>query len=260
MNKAVLVTGASGGGGLAIAKKFAGEGYAVFVTSRDAPRAESAARLIREECGVFSKGYGLGVSDEAEVISVFHDIRSHGCLLDTAVFNAANLGLDMDPFKVDLEEWAKVILTNVVWNFSVARASAAQMREKGGGSIVFIGSNTHRRALKNRSAYITSKGAIVSMSKALAVDLGRYHIRVNTLAPGSIKTSRWFACSESLRRSRLKRVPIGDITDFDDLSNAAFFLGSDLSKNITGTELVVDGGADAQLFPDDIRGDNNAAD
>ena len=86
------------------------------------------------------------------------------------------------------------------------------------------------------------------MSKAFAVDLGRYGIRSNVVLPGTIKTERWVKMGNS-RIVDGDFTPIGDISDFEDIANAAFYLGSDLSKNVTGTEITVDGGMTCQLYP-----------
>lgn len=86
------------------------------------------------------------------------------------------------------------------------------------------------------------------MSKALAVDLGEYGIRSNVVLPGTIKTERWVKMgSKQIVNGTL--TPIGDISDFEDIANAAWFLGSDESKNITGAEIIVDGGMSCQLYP-----------
>jgi NAD(P)-dependent dehydrogenase (short-subunit alcohol dehydrogenase family) len=122
------------------------------------------------------------------------------------------------------------------------------MREHKKGSVVFISSNTAYRAIPNRAAYSASKGGINSFSKALAVDLGPYGIRCNVVLPGTIKTERWVQMgSKQIVNGTL--TPIGDISDFEDIANAAFFFGSDASKNVTGAELILDGGMSCQLYP-----------
>lgn len=114
--------------------------------------------------------------------------------------------------------------------------------------MVFISSNTAYRAIPNRAAYSASKGRINSFSKALAVDLGPYGIRCNVVLPGTIKTERWVQMgSKQIVNGTL--TPIGDISDFEDIANAAFFFGSDASKNVTGAELILDGGMSCQLYP-----------
>ena len=129
-----------------------------------------------------------------------------------------------------------------VWKFPYVAGA------NGGGAFVFISSNSAVRPNPNRIAYVTSKGGINSMSKAFAVDLGKYGIRSNVVLPGTIKTERWHAMgSKQIVNGTL--TPIGDISDFEDIAAAAYFLGSDMAKNITGAEITVDGGMTAQLYP-----------
>ena len=86
------------------------------------------------------------------------------------------------------------------------------------------------------------------MSRALAVDLGQYGIRSNVIMPGTIKTQRWVAMGNR-QISNGAMVPLGDISDFEDIANAVWFLGTEASKNISGTELVIDGGMSTQIYP-----------
>lgn len=250
MKKAVLVTGASSGTGFAIADKFAKEGYAVFISSRNAAEAENAAKKIQNKYSTYALGLKMSSDSKEDVGIAFAKIEESGYYLEALVLNAADLGIDMPVLTTDISNWMRVINTNLGWNFQIVQ-SAARIMTKHGGSIVFIGSNTSTRAIKNRSAYIASKGGINSLTKALAVELGEYGIRVNCVASGSIKTIRWDKLSFENQEEKKKRVPINDIADFEDIANAAWFLSCDMSKNITGTILTVDGGADAQLFPNE---------
>lgn len=158
MKKAVFVTGGTVGSGLAIAERFAKEGYAVIITSRGEERAWEAARGVAEKYGVFAKGYGLDIRDEQRVIDIFNDIDANGCFVETVVLNSADLGFGKDPakgmdfFTVPVEEFQRVLETNLVWNFTIIRQAALRMREQHKGAIVFIGSNTAYRAIPNRSA------------------------------------------------------------------------------------------------------------
>lgn len=254
MKKAVLVTGATVGSGYACAARFAAEGYDVFITSRDGNRAREAAASMEKEYGVFARGFCLGTDSEREVQDMFAAIDSTGRFVETVILNAANMGFGSDPAKgqdlltVPVEEFAQVFQTNLVWNFMIIRQAALRMRTQSKGAIVFISSNTAYRAIPNRTAYCASKGGINAMSKALAVDLGPMGIRCNVVLPGTIKTERWYQMgSKQIVNGTL--TPIGDISDFADIANAAWFLGSDESKNITGAELIVDGGMSCQLYP-----------
>ncbi len=248
MNKSVFVTGASRGTGFSIARRFAREGYDVFITSRDEKQALEAAKKIEDEFCVNARGYGLIVGSEEKVIEIFEEIKNRKYLLDTLVLNAADLGIGMDVFNVKLEDFMEVFKTNLGWNFSIARQAAIQMKKKGKGSIVFISSNTAYRAIPDRCAYIASKGGILALSKALAIDLGKFGIRTNCVVAGMIKTERWQE-SEQLRNIPSNYTPIGDIAEFDDIANGVWYLGSDESKNTTGAEIIIDGGNCAQLYP-----------
>lgn len=254
MQKAMFVTGGTVGTGFATAEKFAQNGYAVFITSRKAEKAEEAARKISDKYGVFAKGYGLDIRNEQAVIDIFNDIDKCGCFVETVVLNSADMGFGTDPtkgmdfFTVPVEEFQRVFETNLVWNFTIVRQAAIRMKEYHKGAIVFFSSNTAYRAIPNRSAYSASKGGINAMSKAFAIDLGPYGIRSNVVLPGTIKTARWVEMgNKQIVNGTL--TPIGDISDFEDIANAAFYLGTDLSKNVTGTEITVDGGMSCQLYP-----------
>ncbi|MBQ7301669.1 MAG: SDR family oxidoreductase [Clostridia bacterium] len=254
MNRSVFVTGATNGTGYAIASRFASEGYDVFVTSRDGERAQAAADRIAAEHGVFARGFALDIRDEARVIEIFNEIDTLDRFVETVVLNAADLGYGTDPakgldfFEQTIEEFSRVFETNLVWNFTIVRQAALRMREYGKGAVVFIGSNTAYRAIPNRAAYCASKGGMIAMAKAFAVDLGPYGIRVNIVLPGTIKTDRWVAMGDK-QIVNGELTPIGDISDFEDIANAAWYLGSDESKNVTGAEIVVDGGMSCQLYP-----------
>ncbi len=254
MKKAVFVTGAATGTGLACAERFALEGYDVFITSREEERAQAAAEEIRKKYGVFSMGFGLEVGNEDRVKEVFQKIDGTGRYVETVILNAANLGFGTDPakgmdfFETDINDIRNVFETNLIWNYMIIRQAALRMRDQGKGAVVFISSNTAYRAIPNRAAYGASKGGINAMARALAVDLGPYGIRVNVVLPGTIKTERWHKMgSKQIVNGKL--TPIGDISDFEDIANAAWYLGSDQSKNVTGAEITVDGGMTCQLYP-----------
>ncbi len=248
-NKAVFVTGGAYGTGFAIAEKFARDGYTVFLSGRKKEQVEAAAARLAETHGVHAKGYATTAFDQAEVTAVFADIKANGYTVDALVLNAANLGIGQESLTVDIEDFMGVYRINVAWNFMMAREAAKGMREKGSGAIVFITSNSALRVTENRCAYCSSKSAILAMSKSLAVDLGKYGIRSNCVLPGMIKTERWENNVNNAKYCLPNYTPIHDIADFEDIANAAWFLASDLAKNITGAELTVDGGMLAQLTP-----------
>ena len=249
MNKSVFITGATNGTGFAIAERFAKEGYHVFIGSRRGADSQAAAEKIMGQYKVFAKGYQTDIFDEENVKVIFADIRAMGYLLDTLVLNAANLGIGQVSLDVDINEFMGVYNTNIGWNFMMAREAAKQMQEKNKGSIVFITSNSAVRVTENRCAYCSSKSAILAMSKSFAVDWGKYGIRSNCVLPGMIKTDRWENNVNNTKYCLPNYTPIHDIAEFEDIANAAWYFGSDESRNTTGAELAVDGGMLAQLTP-----------
>ena len=252
MTKNVLITGACKNTGYGIAEKFAKNGYNIFITSRkESDAIEAAEKLSKKYPNI--KIFGLAFDDEmseTEIADKFQKIDTDGYSLSVIVLNAVNLGLGQEFETVEIDKIKKVFQTNVFCNFILVREAVKQMKKVGGGSIVFITSNTAYRVIPNRLAYESTKGALLSMSRALALDLGKFNIRSNCVLPGMIKTDRWEANVGGQRDSLAAKTPIGDVADFEDIANAAYYFGSDLSKNTTGAELVVDGGNMIRLTPE----------
>ena len=250
MKRSVFITGAVVNTGFGIARKFAKEGYTVFIGSRELSGAQEAAKKITEEFGVYAKGYKAEATfDEQAVKEIFDDIKAQGYLLDCLVLNAANLGIKQEFLTVDIKDFMDVINVNMGWNFLLIRQAAQHMIEKKGGNVVFVNSNTAYRAVPDRIAYCSSKAGALGMMRALALDLGKYNIRVNAVLPGMIKTDRWENNYNNCRSALSNYTPIGDIADFEDIANAVYYLGGEDAKNTTGAELRVDGGNTIQLYP-----------
>ena len=138
--------------------------------------------------------------------------------------------------------------TNVLWNYLLVEEGARYMIDRGGGNFVFVNSNTAYRAIPDRIAYVTSKGAQLGMMRALALDLGKYNIRVNAVLPGMIKTDRWKKNPDFYRDVPSRFTPIGDVAVGEDIADAVYYLAAH-GRNTTGAELVVDGGNTIQLYP-----------
>ena len=250
ISKNAFVTGATNGTGYAIAREFAKNGYNVVITSRTENAAvQAAAALSAEYTEVRILGVGLQTDSEQAVVDLFSELDEKSLAPDCLVCNAANLGVGMDLLNTTREQFMSVFEVNLGWNFTLARESAKRMKEKKCGSIVFITSNTAYRAIPDRCAYSASKSGVLGLSRALALDLGKFGIRSNCVLPGMIKTERW-QNTPALQALPSNFTPIGDIADFEDIAAAAYFLSSPAAKNITGEELVVDGGNMIQLFPE----------
>ena len=136
----------------------------------------------------------------------------------------------------------------MVWNFCLVENAALRMKEQGGGSVVFINSNTAYRAIPDRTAYVSSKGGQLGLMRALALDLGKYNIRVNAILPGMIKTDRWEKNPEFYAKVPSRYTPLGDVAVGEDIADAVWYFAA-MARNTTGAELVVDGGNTIQLYP-----------
>ena len=253
--KTALITGACINTGVDIVERFLSEGYKVVFTGR---KEASVAQALEGYKAKFPAneiiGYAInstdseGNLDEASAIELFQFLDSKGILVETLVLNAADQGLDMNIFENPVSDFMRVLNTNVVWNFVLSREAAKRMKENGGGNIVFVNSNTAYRAIPERVAYIASKGGQLGMMRALALDLGKYGIRVNAVLPGMIKTDRWEKNPDFYRDVPSRYTPIGDVAVGKDVADAVWYFAA-LARNTTGAELIVDGGNNIQLYP-----------
>lgn len=253
--KTALVTGACINTGVAIVEKFASEGWTVVFTGRDSEKVRAAEQAYREKFpNVEIRGYQIDsllderTVDEASVEKMFAFLDEKGITVDTLVLNAADQGLGMKIFENPLTDLMKVINTNVVWNFCLCEHAAKRMKDVGGGSIVFVNSNTAYRAIPDRIAYVSSKGGQLGLMRALALDLGKYNIRVNAVLPGMIKTDRWVKNPDFYKNVPSRFTPIGDVAVGEDVADAVWYFAAH-ARNTTGAELVVDGGNTIQLYP-----------
>lgn len=253
--KTALVTGACINTGVAIVEKFLSEGYNVVFTGRDKEKVKKAQNeyLLKFPS---SRVIGYAINslidektvDEIGVKNLFLDLDAKGIFIDTLVLNASEQGLNQKIFENPLTDFMKVINTNVCWNYCLIEQSALRMKEKGGGNIVFVNSNTAYRAIPDRIAYESSKGAQLGMMRGLALDLGKYGIRVNAVLPGMIRTDRWEKNPDFYKEVPSRFTPIGDVADGSDVADAVWYFAAN-ARNTTGAELVVDGGNTIQLYP-----------
>jgi NAD(P)-dependent dehydrogenase (short-subunit alcohol dehydrogenase family) len=147
----------------------------------------------------------------------------------------------------------KVVKTNLLGNFMMSQHAVKRfLKQEERGVIVNVGSNTSTRAIRNRTAYVASKGGIDSLTRSMALDLGPLGIRVNMCAPGYIYTDRWDALSEEKRTRRRNNCPLRKEAKAEDVAQVVAFLASDASRNMTGERIVVDAGCSCQHMPEDV--------
>jgi NAD(P)-dependent dehydrogenase (short-subunit alcohol dehydrogenase family) len=238
--KVAVVTGAAQGIGKAIADGLAREGARIVVADLD--RAEDAA-------SAYPGGVGLtvDVASEAEVERMVAEAVDRCGSIDVLVNNAGlYASLAMRPFtEIPLEEWNRVLEVNVASMFLTCRAVVPVMRERGGGKIVNISSGTPFRGVPFLLHYVTSKGAIVALTRALAKELGKDGIHVNCIAPGFTMSDGVKAHPEVIEKLRDVSVAARTIQRDqvpEDVVGAVVFLCSPTADFVTGQTMVIDGG------------------
>jgi len=238
--KVAIVTGGARGIGRAIAAGLATDGARIVIADLDG--AEEAARAFPEGVGLT-----VDVGSEADVERMVDETVARCGGLDVLVNNAGlYASLAMRPFEqIPLEEWRRVMDVNVASMFLCCRAAVPRLRERGGGAIVNISSGTPFRGVAFLLHYVTSKGAIVAFTRALAKELGRDGIRVNCVAPG-------FTLSDGVKEhpevvEQLRDVSVAARTIQrdqlpEDVVGAAVYLAGPSASFVTGQTIVIDGG------------------
>jgi NAD(P)-dependent dehydrogenase (short-subunit alcohol dehydrogenase family) len=239
-NRVAIVTGGASGIGFAIAKKLVKNDIKVILIGRD----RSRLKLARETLGVLSDFVGCDLSDLHKLPSVVKKIWENNGKIDILVNNAGmHLKKPMD--EVTDEDFQKVILTNETAMFSLTREVARMMKQQHSGVVLNISSMASQYGLPNVIAYTASKSAVEGMTRAMAVELAQYGIRVNCIAPGFIKTNMSTMALEKdpeRKKKVLSRTPLGRLGKPEEVADAALFLVSERASFITGVVLPVDGG------------------
>jgi len=236
--KTVVVTGAGNGIGKAIAIRFAKEGANVVVNDIDGPIADDVAKEILDTGGS-AVAIKADVSDNNQVSEMFQKTVERYGLVDVLVNNAGLVSPMLHFFEADESWWRRIIDVNLTGHFLCSQHAARMMAKKGSGVIINMSSGGATRAHRAFSAYDASKGGIEALTRAMALDLGPYGIRVCALMPGSIDTE---GMDEEARRLRGENIPLGHPGNPDDMAGPAVFLASDDASYITGDVIKVDGG------------------
>ena len=238
----VFITGATKNTGYSIACKFASEGYDVAISSLELERAKEAAKKLSKQYSVKAKGYELDIRNVSRIKEVFAEIKNDFGGLDTFVANGAALGVGQDLLNVTVEEFDDLMNTNLRGTYFCCQSAAKIMKEANKGSIVIISSVHSHEAIWGRSLYTVSKGGLNALARSIAIELGPYNVR-------AIKTDRWNDLTEEQIAQKRENWPIGLESTGEDIANGAYYLGTDLSKTVTGTELTIDSGVLISLLP-----------
>jgi NAD(P)-dependent dehydrogenase (short-subunit alcohol dehydrogenase family) len=237
--KRALVTGAGRGIGLAAAFALADAGAHVTLAARTRAEIEAAAAAIRER-GQLAEALVLDVTDLAAMQRALAAAAPFGILLNNAGTNRPKPLID-----VTIDDFDAIMTLNVRAAFFVAQAVARRlMQAKQAGSIINVSSQMGHVGAANRTVYCASKHAMEGFTKAMAIELAPYKIRVNSLGPTFLDTplTRPFFQNRAFRDEVVSKIKLGRLGTVDDLLGAILFLASDASSLMTGAALVIDGG------------------
>jgi 3-oxoacyl-[acyl-carrier protein] reductase len=241
--KVAIVTGAAGGFGECIAKRFVAEGAKVLIVDLDAAKAQTVASAL----GANAKAQKCDVSKGAEVNAAVKACVDAFGPPDIVVNNAGTTHRNQWMLDVDEATFDRVFNVNVKSIFHMAHAGVPMTRERKSGAIINVGSTAGIRPRPGLTWYNASKGAVNLMSKSMAAELGPFNIRVNAICPvmsatGMIELFLGVPDTPENRAKIIAGIPLGRMSTPEDVAEAALYLASDAGRFITGIELPVDGG------------------
>jgi NAD(P)-dependent dehydrogenase (short-subunit alcohol dehydrogenase family) len=242
-DKIAMVTGAGSGIGRACALALAREGARVALVGRRKVHLEEVAREISDSALVLA----ADVSKKDEIAGVVERTVAHFGSLNVLLNNAGVLHIGTVE-QITEEQWDQTFNINVRGLWLLSRAVLPQMRKAGGGSIINMASVLGINGARNRASYASSKGAVILLTKCMAVDHGEEHIRVNAICPSFVETDLTAAVvskapdPKSVRAERVAVHPIGRLGQPEDIAGLAVYLASDESSWVTGSVFPVDGG------------------
>ncbi|PYI54308.1 SDR family NAD(P)-dependent oxidoreductase [Paenibacillus flagellatus] len=251
-DKVVLVTGAGSGIGRAVVRQAASRGAKVSIVDLAADRGEQTARELAEAgCEAIALQGDVGSEADAKR-AVAATIDRFG-RIDVLV-NCAAVCPQVRLTELSLEQWNRVLASNLTSVFLFGREVVPHMLRTGGGSIVNVASVHALGTLEGYSAYAASKGGIVSLTRAMALDFAKQNVRVNAVLPGAVHTPMLEASvktldtpKEQIMESWNAAQPIGRVGDPDEIAAVILFAASDENSFMTGSVLVADGGMTAEL-------------
>jgi NAD(P)-dependent dehydrogenase (short-subunit alcohol dehydrogenase family) len=251
-DKVAIITGAGGGMGRVASQLFAAEGAKIVVAEFDEEAGEETVKLVREAGGKASF-VKTDVSDEGSAgRMVKHATEIYGRV--DVLYNNAGIMPEADHSVVDTDvaTWDKVMAVNVRGVFLGCKYAIPRMVEQGSGSIINISSFVALLGCSvPQDAYTASKGALLSLTRSLAVQFGPNGVRTNAICPGPVETPLlmdWLVKDEEAKRIRLARNPTGRFGKPEEIVNMALYLASDESRWTNGATLVVDGGISVNYF------------
>lgn len=240
-NKWVLVTGGTRGIGAGIVRWLTTLGYGVAFTYISSDEAAKALEAEGKREEGWCRGYRCDMSD-TDAVTKLCDSLCAEFSPPHAVINNAGITRDSLIFMMDREKWHDVIRTNLDSAYNVIHAMVPKMIENQDGCIINISSVTALKGNAGQANYGATKAALIGMSKSLSIELGRFNIRVNVVAPGLIETEMTAKIPEAHKKKMISNVPLGCLGSVEDISRMVEFLIGAGGRYVTGQTFVVDGG------------------
>lgn len=245
-DKVVIVTGGSSGIGAATARAFAAEGAKLVITGRNRERSEAVAADVKAAL------VGLGDITDPRYCAEFMQEVVDRCGRVDVLVNNAGIIVRQDTATTTNEQWFEMMAINVNAVFFMSREALKVMRRQGQGAIVNVSSTCGLVGCKGLTAYCTSKGALIQMTQAMALDCAADGVRVNAVCPGAADTPMLSSghavqpSREQLEQIQVETVPLARMADPNEVAGAILFLASSDASYITGASLAVDGGYTCQ--------------
>ena len=239
-NKVALITGGANGIGLATAQRFAREGAKIILWDLS-EKGKTVVEDLKKQGyeAIFSK---ISVADQEQVLQGVSKAHKHFGRIDILI-NNAGITKDRTLLKMSKQEWDDVISVNLTGVFNCTQAVVPIMKEQSYGRIVSASSNVAIRGNYGQTNYVATKSAIIGMTKVWALELGRFGITANCIAPGFIQTAMTDAMPEEVRKQSLAHIPVGKWGLPEDIANGYLYLASDEASFVSGICLTIDGGA-----------------
>ena len=244
-NKTAIVTGGASGIGEQIVRNFVAEGCKVAILDKNIDGLKLEKELNSN--GFNTKFYQCDITHENSIIKCINQSLTYLNNLNILV-NNAGIGKSGNILTTNNNDWDEIIKVNLTGTYLVTKHCLENLINSKNGSIVNIASVAGIVAVKDRFAYCTSKGGVISLTKSIALDFVKDNIRANAICPGTINTpwveriTQDYENPDEARELMRQRQPLGRLGEPEEIALAAIYLGSDESKFITGTTLVIDGG------------------